>query len=161
MNINHQCYYAWFIFYSFTSLMVSWFAFSCCGAGTAADTEMTTNMIASQLELHRLNTGRRARVCTANRMLKQFLFRYQVGVWSSWNPDSNETILSVLFSSCQFISYYMIRFSICCIFLIFFRVTSVQPLCWAEWTLMVLGLCPSILTALRTAFHMWPWAPEV
>jgi len=49
----------------------------CCGAGTAADTEMTTNMIASQLELHRLNTGRRARVCTANRMLKQFLFRYQ------------------------------------------------------------------------------------
>jgi len=49
----------------------------CCGAGTAADTEMTTQMISSQLELHRLNTGRKARVCTANRLLKQFLFRYQ------------------------------------------------------------------------------------
>jgi len=49
----------------------------CCGAGTAADTEMTTQMISSQLELHRLNTGRVARLCTANRMLKQFLFRYQ------------------------------------------------------------------------------------
>jgi len=49
----------------------------CCGAGTAADTEMTTQMISSQLELHRLNTGRIPRVCTANRMLKQMLFRYQ------------------------------------------------------------------------------------
>jgi len=49
----------------------------CCGAGTAADTEMTTNMISSQLELFRLNTGREPRVCTANRMLKQMLFRYQ------------------------------------------------------------------------------------
>merc|ERR1712150_21316 len=33
----------------------------CCGAGTAADTEMTTQMISSKLELHRLNTGRTAR----------------------------------------------------------------------------------------------------
>ncbi|KAK2145144.1 hypothetical protein LSH36_699g02003 [Paralvinella palmiformis] len=49
----------------------------CCGAGTAADTEMTTQLISSQLELHRLNTGRIPRVCTANRMLKQMLFRYQ------------------------------------------------------------------------------------
>jgi 20S proteasome subunit beta 2 len=49
----------------------------CCGAGTAADTEMTTNLISSQLELHKLNTGREARVCSANRMLKQMLFRYQ------------------------------------------------------------------------------------
>ncbi|XP_071448124.1 proteasome subunit beta type-7 [Hetaerina americana] len=49
----------------------------CCGAGTAADTEMTTQMIASQLELHRLNTGRVVPVATANRMLKQMLFRYQ------------------------------------------------------------------------------------
>ncbi|XP_071097248.1 proteasome subunit beta type-7-like [Haliotis cracherodii] len=48
----------------------------CCGAGTAADTEMTTQMISSQLELHRLNTGRKPRVCTANRLLKQMLFRY-------------------------------------------------------------------------------------
>jgi len=49
----------------------------CCGAGTAADTEKTTNMIASQLELHRLNTGRVVPVVTANTLLKQMLFRYQ------------------------------------------------------------------------------------
>ncbi|CAN7993007.1 unnamed protein product [Ixodes hexagonus] len=49
----------------------------CCGAGTAADTEKTTSMISSQLELHRLATGRTVPVCTANRMLKQMLFRYQ------------------------------------------------------------------------------------
>ncbi|KAK3728767.1 hypothetical protein RRG08_013493 [Elysia crispata] len=49
----------------------------CCGAGTAADTEMTTQMISGQLELHRLATGRAPRVCTANRLLKQMLFRYQ------------------------------------------------------------------------------------
>ena len=51
------------------------FASSCCGAGTAADTEMTTQLISSQLELHRLNTGRIPRVVTANRLLKQMLFR--------------------------------------------------------------------------------------
>lgn len=51
--------------------------FSCCGAGTAADTEMTTNTIASQLELLRLNTGREIRVATANTLLKRMLFRYQ------------------------------------------------------------------------------------
>ncbi|OXB67072.1 hypothetical protein ASZ78_005645 [Callipepla squamata] len=52
-------------------------ASSCCGAGTAADTEMTTQLIASNLELHALSTGRLPRVVTANRMLKQMLFRYQ------------------------------------------------------------------------------------
>ncbi|KAL3200366.1 hypothetical protein MRX96_013313 [Rhipicephalus microplus] len=49
----------------------------CCGAGTAADTDKTTRMISSQLELHRLATGRVVPVCAANRMLKQMLFRYQ------------------------------------------------------------------------------------
>jgi len=49
----------------------------CCGAGTAADTEMTTRSIESQLELLRLNTGREVQVVAANRLLKQFLFRYQ------------------------------------------------------------------------------------
>lgn len=49
----------------------------CCGAGTAADTEMTTRMIASQLELHRLETDRVVPTITANRMLSQMLFRYQ------------------------------------------------------------------------------------
>ena len=32
---------------------------SCCGAGTAADTEYTTEIISSDLELHRLSTGRK------------------------------------------------------------------------------------------------------
>lgn len=51
--------------------------FSCCGAGTAADTEMTTKMIASQLELHRLSTNRVVPVPCAATLLKQYLFRYQ------------------------------------------------------------------------------------
>ncbi|KAG9265982.1 proteasome subunit beta type-7 [Astyanax mexicanus] len=49
----------------------------CCGAGTAADTEMTTQLISSNLELHSLSTNRLPRVATACRMLKQMLFRYQ------------------------------------------------------------------------------------
>ncbi|KAJ1895543.1 proteasome core particle subunit beta 2 [Kickxella alabastrina] len=49
----------------------------CCGAGTAADTEFTTNMISSQIALHSLTTGRDARVVTAMTMLKQHLFRHQ------------------------------------------------------------------------------------
>lgn len=49
----------------------------CCGAGTAADTEMTTSLISSKLELHSLSTGRLPRVATAMTMLKQMLFRYQ------------------------------------------------------------------------------------
>lgn len=49
----------------------------CCGAGTAADTENVTELISSNLELHRLSTGRKSRVSTACRMLKQHLFRYQ------------------------------------------------------------------------------------
>jgi len=49
----------------------------CCGAGTAADTEHTTALISSQLELHRLSTNRQSRVVTALTMLKQMLFRYQ------------------------------------------------------------------------------------
>jgi 20S proteasome alpha/beta subunit len=49
----------------------------CCGAGTAADTEKTTELISSQLELHRLNTGMQPRVVTAVTLLKRMLFRYQ------------------------------------------------------------------------------------
>ena len=48
----------------------------CCGAGTAADTEQVTDMISSQLELLRLNTGKQVPVCVANKLLKQYLFRY-------------------------------------------------------------------------------------
>jgi 20S proteasome subunit beta 2 len=49
----------------------------CCGAGTAADTENVTGMVASQLELHRYGTGRASRVVTAMSLLKAHLFRYQ------------------------------------------------------------------------------------
>jgi len=48
----------------------------CCGAGTAADTEFTTALISSNMELHALQTGRKPRVVTAMTMLKQMLFRY-------------------------------------------------------------------------------------
>ena len=49
----------------------------CCGAGTAADTEMVTQMISSQLELLRMNTHSASRVTTACTLLKRRLFRYQ------------------------------------------------------------------------------------
>jgi 20S proteasome subunit beta 2 len=49
----------------------------CCGAGTAADTEHTTMLISSRLQLHALATGRESRVATSLNMLKQTLFRYQ------------------------------------------------------------------------------------
>ncbi|CAA7268495.1 unnamed protein product [Cyclocybe aegerita] len=49
----------------------------CCGAGTAADTEFTTALISSNMEMHALQTGRKPRVVTAMTMLKQMLFRYQ------------------------------------------------------------------------------------
>ncbi|PPQ64453.1 hypothetical protein CVT24_008463 [Panaeolus cyanescens] len=49
----------------------------CCGAGTAADTEFTTALISSNMELHGLETGRKPRVVTAMTMLKQYLYRYQ------------------------------------------------------------------------------------
>ncbi|CAH8678526.1 Proteasome subunit beta type-7 [Schistosoma haematobium] len=49
----------------------------CCGAGTAADTQMVTLMISSQVELHRLNTGRTPRVISPLRLLKRYLYQYQ------------------------------------------------------------------------------------
>ncbi len=49
----------------------------CCGAGTAADCDKTTDMMAAQLELHRLNMGRQVPIRMATRLLKQYLFRYQ------------------------------------------------------------------------------------
>lgn len=50
----------------------------CCGAGTAADTEFTTRMVESKMELLKLRTGREGRVISALRMLKQYLFRYLI-----------------------------------------------------------------------------------
>lgn len=49
----------------------------CCGAGTAADTEMVTQMMSSELEMHRLYTGRESRIAHAEARLTQHLFRYQ------------------------------------------------------------------------------------
>ena len=49
----------------------------CAGAGTAADTEMVTQLIASNLELHSMNTNREPRVVSAMQMPKQHLFKYQ------------------------------------------------------------------------------------
>lgn len=49
----------------------------CCGAGTAADTEKTTELIASNLELLRLGTGSQSRVITALTLLKRLLYKYQ------------------------------------------------------------------------------------
>jgi 20S proteasome subunit beta 2 len=49
----------------------------CCGAGTAADTEKTTDMVRSNLELLRLETREQSRVVTACTLLKRHLHRYQ------------------------------------------------------------------------------------
>jgi 20S proteasome subunit beta 2 len=48
----------------------------CCGAGTAADTEFVTQMVASELELHRLNTKQESRVAHVEAKLTNHLFRY-------------------------------------------------------------------------------------
>ena len=50
----------------------------CCGAGTAADTEKTTDMVRSNLDLLRLQQhGEQSRVVTACTHLKRFLHQYQ------------------------------------------------------------------------------------
>mmetsp|Transcript_25175 Transcript_25175/g.59383 ORF Transcript_25175/g.59383 Transcript_25175/m.59383 type:complete len:298 (-) Transcript_25175:256-1149(-) len=49
----------------------------CCGAGTAADCDMVTELISSQLELLRMNTHSQSRVITACTLLKRRLFQYQ------------------------------------------------------------------------------------
>lgn len=49
----------------------------CCGAGTAADTEMITQLISSQLEILRMNTHSQSRLVTACTLLKRRLFQYQ------------------------------------------------------------------------------------
>jgi len=49
----------------------------CAGAGTAADLAHTTQIMESQMELHRLSTGTQPRVCTVVRRLSSMLFKYQ------------------------------------------------------------------------------------
>lgn len=52
----------------------------CCGAGTSADTEAVTGLVASELDLLRRNTGTKSRVVCAMTMLKRHLFKYQGNV---------------------------------------------------------------------------------
>jgi len=49
----------------------------CAGAGTAADLEHTTQLMESQMELHRMATNTQPRVCTVVRRLSTMLFKYQ------------------------------------------------------------------------------------
>ncbi|XP_015259006.1 PREDICTED: proteasome subunit beta type-7-like [Cyprinodon variegatus] len=53
----------------------------CCGAGTAADTEKTTDLLSSNLSIFSLNSGRNPRVVMAVNILQDMLYRYhgQVG----------------------------------------------------------------------------------
>ena len=48
----------------------------CCGAETAADLEMVTQMMGSELEWHRLYNGRQSRIIQAETWLTNYLFRY-------------------------------------------------------------------------------------
>ena len=50
----------------------------CCGAGTAADCNKITDMMASQLRLLRLDWDRQVKVCTAQRLFKNMLFRLEL-----------------------------------------------------------------------------------
>jgi 20S proteasome subunit beta 2 len=49
----------------------------CAGAGTAADLEHTTQLMESQMELHKMYTRTQPRVCTVVRRLSKMLFKYQ------------------------------------------------------------------------------------
>ncbi|PWA32039.1 hypothetical protein CCH79_00020201 [Gambusia affinis] len=53
----------------------------CCGAGTAADTEKTTDLLSSNLSIFSLNSGRNPRVVMAVNILQDMLYRYhgQIG----------------------------------------------------------------------------------
>lgn len=48
----------------------------CCGAGTAADTEKTTDILASNLAIFSLNSGRNPRLVMAANILQDMLYRY-------------------------------------------------------------------------------------
>jgi len=49
----------------------------CAGAGTAADLEHTTQLMESQMELHRMAVDTQCRVCSVVRRLSTMLFKYQ------------------------------------------------------------------------------------
>lgn len=56
----------------------------CCGAGVAADAHVTAQIMASNAELHTLNTGRPPLVAMVTRQLKQLLFRHHGHIGSSF-----------------------------------------------------------------------------
>ncbi|KAL2080175.1 hypothetical protein ACEWY4_023968 [Coilia grayii] len=49
----------------------------CCGAGTAADTEKTTELLSSNLTIFSMNSGRNPRLTMAANILQDMLFRYR------------------------------------------------------------------------------------
>ncbi|KAG5264907.1 hypothetical protein AALO_G00259330 [Alosa alosa] len=49
----------------------------CCGAGTAADTEKTTEMLSSNLAIFSMNSGRNPRLVMAANILQDMLFRHK------------------------------------------------------------------------------------
>lgn len=51
---------------------------SCCGAGTAADTEKTTDLLSSNLAIYSLNSGRNPRVIMAVNILQDMLYRWVI-----------------------------------------------------------------------------------
>ena len=55
----------------------------CAGAGTSADCDKVTDMIASEIELHRLSTGKEVPVCVARTKICQHLFRYSLNLRSN------------------------------------------------------------------------------
>ncbi len=77
---------------------------SCCGAGTAADTEKTTDMLSSNLAIFSLNSGRNPRVVMAVNILQDMLFRCVQTGWCSVKPKCIQTPSTFLTLS-QFIHY--------------------------------------------------------
>uniref|UniRef100_A0A673ZYT8 Proteasome subunit beta n=1 Tax=Salmo trutta TaxID=8032 RepID=A0A673ZYT8_SALTR len=55
----------------------------CCGAGTAADTEKTTDMLSSNLTIFSMTSGRNPRVVMAVNILQDMLFRYRGQIGAS------------------------------------------------------------------------------
>lgn len=49
---------------------------SCCGAGTAADTQKTTDLLSSNLSIFSLNSGRNPRIVMAVNILQDMLYRF-------------------------------------------------------------------------------------
>ncbi|KAM9824420.1 proteasome subunit beta type-7-like [Neosynchiropus ocellatus] len=55
----------------------------CCGAGTAADTQMTTDLLSSNLTIFSMNSGRKPRIIMAVNILQDMLYRYRGQIGAS------------------------------------------------------------------------------